>query len=31
MSVTHERDETLRFLRAHAPRPALQPQAAVVP
>jgi ATP-dependent DNA helicase DinG len=31
MSVTHERGETLRFLRAHAPRPAVQPQAAVVP
>jgi ATP-dependent DNA helicase DinG len=31
MSVTHERSETLRFLRAHAPRPASRPQAAVVP
>jgi ATP-dependent DNA helicase DinG len=31
MSVTRERSETLRFLRAHAPRPAAQPQAAVVP
>jgi ATP-dependent DNA helicase DinG len=31
MSVTQERSETLRFLRAHAPRPAAPPQAAVVP
>jgi Rad3-related DNA helicase len=31
MSVTQDRDETLRFLRAHAPRAAVQRVAAVAP